>query len=125
MANAKAMGPDNLPVELLELGVRASFCLLAAFHGIILRIWHERTVPQLWKGAVIQVLHKKKDRTKCGNYRGISLVAHAGKVLLKVVALRLGSYLERERLLPESMRIPTRQVYGGHDVRCSPVARAR
>ena len=64
-----------------------------AFHGIILRIWQERTVPQLWKDAVIQVLHKKKDPTDCGNYRGISLVAHAGKVLLKIVALRLGSYL--------------------------------
>ena len=49
-------------------------------------------VPQLWKDAVIQVLHKKK----------VSLVAHAGKVLPKIMALRLGSYLERERLLPES-----------------------
>ena len=102
MANAKAMGPDNLPAELLKLGVRASSPLLIAFHGIIIRIWKERTVPQLWKDAVILVLHKKKDPTNCGNYRGISLVAHAGKVLLKIVALRLGSYLERERLLPES-----------------------
>ena len=25
-------------------------------------------------------LYKKKDRTECGNYRGISLVAHAGKI---------------------------------------------
>ena len=33
------------------------------------------------------VFHKKKDRTECGNYRGISLVAHAGKVLLKIIAL--------------------------------------
>ena len=82
--------------------MKTSSRLLAAFHGIILRIWQERTVPQLWKDAVIQVLHKKKDPTECGNYRGISLVTHASKVLLKIVALRLGSYLERERLLPES-----------------------
>ena len=100
MANAKAMGPDNLPAEPLKLGVRANSRLLTAFHGIILRIWQEETVPQLWKDAVIQVLHKKKDPTDCGNYRGISLVAHADKVLLKVVVLRLGSYLERECLLP-------------------------
>ena len=26
------------------------------------------------------VLHKKKDRTECGNYRDISLVAHADRV---------------------------------------------
>ncbi|CAB1116823.1 unnamed protein product [Ectocarpus sp. CCAP 1310/34] len=38
---------------------------------------------------------------ECGNYRGISLVAHAGKVLLKVVATRLSHYCEREGILPE------------------------
>ena len=62
MANAKAMGPNNLTAELLRLGVRASSRLLAAFHGTILRIWQERMVPQLWKDADIQVLHKTKDR---------------------------------------------------------------
>ena len=50
---------------------------------------------------MIKVLHKKKDRTECGNYRGISLVAHAGKVLLKIVATRLSAYCEARNLLPE------------------------
>ena len=48
-----------------------------------------------------QVLNKKKDRTECGNYRGISLVAHAGKVLLKITARRLSEYCERVGILPE------------------------
>ena len=47
---------------------------------MIKRVWHQRDVPQRWRDAVIKVLHKRKDRTECGNYRGISLVAHAGKV---------------------------------------------
>ena len=38
---------------------------------------------------------------ECVNYRGISLVSHAGKVLLKVVARRLRAYFEAKRLLPE------------------------
>lgn len=42
------------------------------------------------------MLHKKKDKTDCGKYRGISLVAHAGKALLKVAVTRLGGYLTRE-----------------------------
>ena len=50
---------------------------------------------------MINVLHKKKNRTECGNYRGISLVAHAGKVLLKIVATRLSAYCEARNLLPE------------------------
>ena len=53
MANAKAMGPNNRPAELLKPGVRVSSRLLAAFHGVILRIWQEQTVPQPWKDAVI------------------------------------------------------------------------
>ena len=47
------------------------------------------------------VLHKKGDKTECGNYRGISLVSHAGKVNLKVVARRLSAYCEAKGLLPE------------------------
>ena len=47
------------------------------------------------------VLHKKKDRTECGNYRSISLVAHAGKILLKIIARRLSEYCERVGILPE------------------------
>ena len=58
-------------------------------------------VPQEWKAATKLVLHKKKDRAECGNYRGISLMAHAGKVLLKVIANRLRNYCEREGILPE------------------------
>ena len=46
-------------------------------------------------------LHKKKDRTECGNYRYISLVAHAGKILLKIIARRLSEYCERVGILPE------------------------
>ena len=64
-------------------------------------MWRGGGVPQQWKDATIKVLHKKKDRTECGNHRGISLVAHAGKVLLKVIAGRLGDYCERGNILPE------------------------
>ena len=101
MANAKAVGPDELPVELLKLGINNDPTVLRVFHLVIKRVWHQRKVPQRWRDAVIKVLHKKKDRFECGNYRGISLVAHAGKVLLKIVATRLSAYCEARNLLPE------------------------
>ena len=47
------------------------------------------------------VLQRKKDRTECGNYRGILLVAHAGKILLKIIARCLSEYCERVGILPE------------------------
>ena len=101
MANAKAVGPDELPVELLKLGINHDPSVLREFHRVIKLVWHQREVPQRWRDVVIKVLHKKKDRTECGNYRDISLVAHAGKVLLKIVATRLSTYCEARNLLPE------------------------
>ena len=58
-------------------------------------------VPQQWKDATIKVLFKKGVPLECGNYRGISLVAHAGKVLFKIVATPLSHYCEWEGILPE------------------------
>ena len=88
MANEKAVGPDGLPAELLKLGLQQDRTILLEFHRLTTLIWREGKVPQQWKDAVITVLHKKGDKTECGNYRGISLGSHAGKVLLKVLVAR-------------------------------------
>ena len=101
MANAKAVGPDGLPAELLKLGLQQDQTILLELHRLTTLIWREGKVPQQWKNAVITVLHKKGDKTECGNYRGISLVSHADKVLLKVVARRVSSYCGAKGLLPE------------------------
>ena len=102
MANGKAMGQDELPAKLLKLGLSdSSHEILLAFHDIIVAVWMTGEVPQEWKDATIKVLHKKKDRTECSSYRGLSLVAHAGKVLLKIVANRLGDFCEEAGIFPE------------------------
>ena len=41
------------------------------------------------------------DHFDCNNSRGISIVAHAGSVLLVIVASRLSSYCEQLEILPE------------------------
>ena len=100
-ANAKAVGPDGLPAELLKLGLLQGRTILLELHQLTTLIWREGKVPQQWKDAAITVLHRKGDKTECGNYRGISPVSHADKVLLKVVARRLSAYCEAKGLLPE------------------------
>ena len=47
------------------------------------------------------VLCEMKDRTECGTDRGISLVAHAGKILLKIIPRRLSEHCELVGILPE------------------------
>ena len=101
MANAKAVGQDGLPAELLKLGLQQNRTILRELHRLTILIWRQGKVPQQWKYAVLTVLYKKGDNTKCGNYRGIPLVSHAGKFLLKVVARRLNAYCKAKIVLPE------------------------
>ena len=59
MANAKAVGPDDLPAELLEFGLQQDRTILLELHRLTILIWREGKVLQQWKDAVITVLHKK------------------------------------------------------------------
>ena len=101
LANDKAVGPDGVSVELFKITLNDDPALRRRLLDIVVRIWRGGDVPQQWKDAIIMVLHKKKERTECGNYRGISLVAHACKILLKIIACRLSEYCERVGILPE------------------------
>ena len=101
LANGKSVGPDGVSVELFKITLNGGPALRRRLLDVIVRIWRGGEVPQQWKDAIIMVLHKKKDRAGCGNYRGISLVAHAGKILLKIIARRLSEYCERVGILSE------------------------
>ena len=102
LANGKAVGPDGVSVELFKITLNGDPALRRRVLDIVVRISRESEVPQQqWKYAILMVLHKKKDRTEYGNYRSISLVAHAGKILLKIIARCLSEYCERVGILPE------------------------
>ena len=101
MTNAKLVGTDGLSAELLKLGLHQDRTILLELHRYTTLIWRERKIPKQWKYAVLTVLQKKGDETECGICRGISLVSHVGKVLIKVGARRRSAYCEAKRLLPE------------------------
>lgn len=42
-----------------------------------------------------------EDKAECGNYRCISLEAHAGKIVFKIIAHCLSHYCKRVGILPE------------------------
>ena len=108
MHNWKAPSPDSLVAELLKIDEPAEPIVLERFHAILVEVWTGGEVPQQWKDATIKVLYKKSDRSNCNNYRGISLLSHAGKVLLKIVANRLSYYCEAHGILPDEQFQPER-----------------
>ena len=63
VANAKAVGPDGLPVELLKLGLQQDRTILLGLHRLNTLIWRKGKVPQQqWEDTVITVLHEKLPR---------------------------------------------------------------
>ena len=97
----KAPGPDSLVTELLKIDEPAEPIVLERFHAILVEVWTGGEVLQQRKDATIKVLYKTSDRSNCNNYRGISLLSHAGKVLLEIVSNRLSDYCEAHGILPD------------------------
>jgi sorting nexin-29 len=50
-------------------------------------------LPQQWKEAIIIPIYKKGDKTNCSNYRGISLLSTAYKILSNILLARLTPYV--------------------------------
>ena len=76
--NNKAAGPDGLPAELFKAGGDE---LVRSMHQLIYRIWLEESMPSDWNLSALCPVLKKGDPTICANYRGISLLPFAYKVL--------------------------------------------
>ncbi|KAI8487938.1 hypothetical protein Bbelb_343860 [Branchiostoma belcheri] len=99
LKNNKAAGPDGVPGEILRCGGEAlAQCLLS----FVTASWETGCVPQQWKDADLVSIYKKKgDKADCNNSRGISLLSCAGKVLTRILLLRLIKSV-LEDVLPES-----------------------
>ena len=69
-------------------------------HRLFLKIWDNEEVPQELKDASIVTISKKGSRTEFGNYRGISMLSVAGKILAKVLLNRLQPL--SESIIPET-----------------------
>ena len=58
-------------------------------HSICQQIWKTQQWPQGWKRSVFIPIPKKGNAKECSNYRTIALISHAGKVMLKILQVRL------------------------------------
>ena len=92
-ANGKATGPDNVPAELFKEGGDAT---VNAMHRLCEAIWTTGEWPEEWTQSVFIPIPKKGDLSQCSNYRTISLVSHASKILLRVILERIQRKTENE-----------------------------
>lgn len=91
LSNGKAPGKDGIPVEIFKHG---GFHLVSKLTSLFAIIWSEGSVPQDFKDAsIISIFKNKGSRTCCDDYRGISLLSIAGKILARVILNRINNNL--------------------------------
>ena len=86
-------GGDGIPVELFQILKDDAVKVL---HSICQQIWKTQQWPQDWKRSVFIPIPKKSNAKECSNYRTIALIAHASKVMLKILQARPQQYVNCE-----------------------------
>ena len=92
MKNGKAVGPDDIPVEVWKcLGESALKFLMKLYN----RTMESERMPEEWRDSVpIPIFKNKGDAQSCSNYRGIKLISHTMKLWERIVEKRLRSDLK-------------------------------
>ena len=87
----KDPGTDNIPAELFKYGGDE---LLTHLHSIIREVWLKEKMPTDWNLSLICPKHKKGDIMDCSNYRGVSLLNIAYKILSSILFMRISPFAE-------------------------------
>ncbi|KAK3512376.1 hypothetical protein QTP70_007443 [Hemibagrus guttatus] len=91
MKSGKAVGPDDIPVEVWKcLGEAAVEFLTSLFN----RVLESERMPEEWRSVLVPIFKNKGDMQSCSNYRGIKLMSHTMKLWERVVEARLRKVVE-------------------------------
>ena len=89
----KASGGDGIPIELFQILKDGA---VKGVHTICQQTWRTQQWPQDWERSVFIPTPKKGNAKECSNYRTITLISHASKVMLKILQARLHQYMNCE-----------------------------
>ena len=85
IATNKAGGGNEIPAELFQILKDDAVKVL---HSICQQIWKAQQCPRDWKTSVFIPIPKKGNAKECSNYRTITLISHASKVMLNILQAR-------------------------------------
>lgn len=93
LKNNKAEGIDGIPAELMKTDPEL---FANALQPTINQIWTEEKIPNSWKQGLIIKLPKKGDLTECENWRGITILNCAMKILASIIHSRIVDLIETQ-----------------------------
>ena len=95
----KSCGSDGLSQEHLAMGVKK-------LSGPLTQIFNESIkqgiFPENWKSALITPVIKKGDKSVYANYRPVSCLPAAAKLLEKIVCSQVEDFMESNGLIPDT-----------------------
>jgi hypothetical protein len=91
LKNGKTAGKDNICNELIKYGGEK---MSENIQQMIKDIWKNEQIPEEWKIGRIMPIYKSGDHTKCDNYRGITLLNTAYKILTNIINKRMTQYIK-------------------------------
>ena len=98
MKIGKTPGKNGIPAEVYKHGGEQ---LIKRLHQLIRLCWQEGTIPQDFKNVtIIPIFKNKGDYRYFSNYKRISLLSIAGKIMVKIIQRRLARF--PEEVLTES-----------------------
>ena len=89
MKNGKAVGPDDILVEVWECLGESALKFLTKLYN---RTMESERMPDEWR-VLIPIFKNKGDVQSCSNYRGIKLISHTMKLWERIIERRLRSDL--------------------------------
>ena len=64
-------------------------------YELVRQIWKEERTPEEWKEIIIAPIHKRGDKERCDNYRGIALENTAYKILSNIILGIITPYFKK------------------------------
>ena len=83
MKTRRAAGPGDIPIELIKSGSQKLFEMITI---LISKIINGEKVQDEWNFAIVTSIHKKGDKRKCENYRGISVTSTFSRIYWHILA---------------------------------------
>ena len=95
LSSGKAPGSDAVPAEIYKAGYQP---MAEKLTELVHCLWRKEPIQQEFKDVTTYA----SGREVYGNYRGISLLSIAGKILANILLNHLNEHLVQAGLLPES-----------------------
>ena len=103
MKNGRAVGPDEIPAEVIRA---LSDSAVDVLHDLANTIYETGEIPEILQKSVFITIPKKIGVTKCENFRTKSIMSHVIKILLKICVLRTKNKIHPEKVVKEPNKNP-------------------